>query len=290
MSPFFSIIIPTHNRAHLIKNAIASVIVQTYADFELIIVDDGSSDTTTKVINGFHDDRIKLVFQNNKGASSARNKGASVANGLYLIFLDSDDELSDEILENYAHVIKSKYPELVLTDKLRFNLKGESCINKAIDPHNVGIALNVLSPGSYCIKKSLFMEVNGFDEQLKYGENTELQYRLFRKKREVSFINTIGVTHYFSLDGSSKNLENIIESNNHIINKHYDYFKIHKNELQIYLEIMGVAFVKIKQIKKARSYFFKAFLVNPFQFKSFIRLIVSNMPFLPNVIWKNNEN
>lgn len=92
-NPTVSVIIPTYNRAHLIERAIKSVLNQTYRDFELIIVDDGSTDNTAKVVKSFNDGRIKYIKQQkNKGGSAVRNIGIKAASGKYIAFLDSDDE------------------------------------------------------------------------------------------------------------------------------------------------------------------------------------------------------
>ncbi len=89
--PFFSIIIPTYNRADMISKAIDSVIGQSFSDWELIIVDDGGSDHTRSVVDGFKDHRIQYHWQENRGRSAARNIGLSMVRGKYIIFLDDDD-------------------------------------------------------------------------------------------------------------------------------------------------------------------------------------------------------
>lgn len=86
-----SIILPTYNRVDLLKDAVESVLVQTYENFELIIVDDGSSDGTLSFVKSLKDDRVKLVSQKNMGRSRARNNGLQVAVGSLITFLDSDD-------------------------------------------------------------------------------------------------------------------------------------------------------------------------------------------------------
>ena len=91
-APYFSVIIPTFNRSGFIKSAIDSVLGQTYEDFELIVVDDGSDDGTDKLIKEYTDKRIKYFYQENKGVSLARNKGIEESSGKYIAFLDSYDQ------------------------------------------------------------------------------------------------------------------------------------------------------------------------------------------------------
>ena len=99
-NPTVSVIIPTYNRAHLVGRAIKSVLNQTYRDFEIIVVDDGSTDNTKDIIKEFQkkDKRIKYIpYEKNKGGSAARNTGIKAAKGEYIAFLDSDDEWAYEI-------------------------------------------------------------------------------------------------------------------------------------------------------------------------------------------------
>ena len=106
-SPFFTIIIPVFNRAHLLRETIASVLAQTVADFELIVVDDGSSDDPGTVCRSVADPRIRFVRQDNGGASSARNRGMDEARGDYVAFLDSDDRYLPGHLESLKSVLVS---------------------------------------------------------------------------------------------------------------------------------------------------------------------------------------
>ncbi|MCK4792141.1 MAG: glycosyltransferase family 2 protein [Desulfobacteraceae bacterium] len=95
-----SVIIPTYNRAHLIRRAIESVLNQTCQDFEIIVIDDGSIDDTKEVIESFNDERILYIRHNrNKGGAAARNTGIQAAKGEYIAFQDSDDEWLPEKLE-----------------------------------------------------------------------------------------------------------------------------------------------------------------------------------------------
>jgi glycosyltransferase involved in cell wall biosynthesis len=104
--PRVSVIIPTYNRADLIGEAIESVVNQTYDDFEIIIVDDGSADSTKEVVGRFSGP-IKYLYQENRGRSCARNKGFEVSSGDYICFLDSDDVLNPRMLEIQVSLLDS---------------------------------------------------------------------------------------------------------------------------------------------------------------------------------------
>ena len=104
----FSIIIPTYNRANLIGKAIDSVLAQTYHNWELIIIDDGSTDNTRDVVRSYNDNRIKYFYQENRGRSAARNYGIDISKGDYISFLDDDDYYLENFLEEFFHIISEK--------------------------------------------------------------------------------------------------------------------------------------------------------------------------------------
>ena len=110
-TPFFSTIIPLYNKADTILRTLASVESQTFRDFEVIIINDGSTDDGDTVIqNSRFSNKCKLVSQPNKGVSAARNAGAMLANGAYLCFLDADDEWFPDYLQTMYNLIQ-KFPE-----------------------------------------------------------------------------------------------------------------------------------------------------------------------------------
>lgn len=105
-TPFFSIILPTYNRASLLREAIRSVVQQTYTNWELIVVDDGSTDDTREVVAAFGDDRIRYYFQPNRERAASRNRGVALARGQYCCFLDDDDLFTASHLETLYQLIE----------------------------------------------------------------------------------------------------------------------------------------------------------------------------------------
>ena len=163
-SPLFSVVIPAYNRASSIGKIINAVIGQKSGDWELIIVDDGSTDETRKVVQSFEDKRIRYHYQENAGVCAARNKGAKLANGRLLTFVDSDDWVSEDWLADFARVFEEHQVDVVICDR---TLTSEP-----------GVARNRFLAGTFAISKALFLKVSGYDEAIRFGENTELKWRL----------------------------------------------------------------------------------------------------------------
>jgi len=164
MSPFFSIIIPTYNRGSMLPKAIESVLNQDCNDWELIVVDDGSTDSTKNIIENLceNDHRIKYVYQDNQERSAARNKGIENSIGKYVCFLDSDDEYLPFHLATFQKEIKNKnLPKALFFSSLIIFKNG-------IDiGHPIGILNNndsifdyLFTEGIYpcrvCIERSIF--------------------------------------------------------------------------------------------------------------------------------------
>lgn len=188
--PFFSIIIPTYNREGLVRQTLESVFAQTFTDFEVIIVDDGSADKTLDVVRSFGD-RVKIFTQKNKGPGPARNLGARHATGEYLAFLDSDDIWFPWTLRFFADTIK-RYgnPALISGNPLRFENESELNTITEATPEVDQYADYYASPyrivfpgaGAMVVTNEAFHDVNGFVKEWVNGEDSELFIRLGEKR------------------------------------------------------------------------------------------------------------
>ena len=108
---FFSIIIPTYNRAAILRDTLLSVLEQSFDDYEILVVDDGSTDGTKEVVTELNNNKIFYHYKLNEERSIARNFGADKAKGDYLIFLDSDDRMLNDYLLSLHHFIKEQKTE-----------------------------------------------------------------------------------------------------------------------------------------------------------------------------------
>lgn len=126
--PLVSVVIPCYNRAAVLERSVRSVLAQSYAELELIVVDDGSTDQTRQVVEKIEDPRLRYVYQKNAGACAARNHGAALAKGEYIAFHDSDDVWHPDKLEKQMQVMEEKHPDIVVCKMRRFNADGSSVL------------------------------------------------------------------------------------------------------------------------------------------------------------------
>jgi glycosyltransferase involved in cell wall biosynthesis len=174
--PRFAVVVPTYNREATLARAMESVLQQRGDDFELIVVDDGSTDTTGAVINGFGD-RVRSLLQANRGVSAARNAGVAATSAPWIIFLDSDDELSPDALARYGEA--GERARLVVAGSTR--LSPDTARQETVLPDREAILTKRFTPllaGAFAIRRDLFAHVGGYDEAFAYAENTELAWRL----------------------------------------------------------------------------------------------------------------
>lgn len=120
-----SVIIPLYNKERFILEALYSVLNQSYADFEVVIVDDGSTDGSVEIVQGVSDSRIRLVSQQNAGPSAARNRGVREAYYDWIVFLDADDMMLPDSLATFASVIASHSDIPIIVVIIIFMLKVE---------------------------------------------------------------------------------------------------------------------------------------------------------------------
>jgi glycosyltransferase involved in cell wall biosynthesis len=167
----FSILMPVYNRAKYVQQAIESVLNQTYTNHELIVIDDGSTDGSTDILKSYGN-RIKLIQQKNCGPEVARNAGAAIAQGEYLLLLDSDDFFFPSALARYDRVIREfDSPPLVLGCEVYY-YDGEPIPQEPSDSHGFRVFRfkdyfsKTISLSNFnsklAIKKSVFLEVGGF--------------------------------------------------------------------------------------------------------------------------------
>lgn len=200
-----SVIIPAYNCEKTISKSINSIITQSLKVYEIIIVDDGSTDNTYNYVSQMFPE-VKLYKQENKGPASARNLGISVANGNWISFLDSDDTLNNDAIDNYCKLvdnnpnlswisgayIKEFYDKNILISYEGKELKNNIIKNifNAYDDFKYNVKNELITTCSVLIKKNVFDKVGKFNEQLLFGEDLDLWFRISLCFPEIGYTKT----------------------------------------------------------------------------------------------------
>lgn len=188
-TPHVTVIIPCFNHGHYLGHALQSVLAQTHAEWEAIIVDDGSTDNTREVAAQFTDPRVRYLYQENRGLSAARNTGIQAARGDYLCFLDADDEWYPDFLSTCVGALsKNREPHIVgvYTSNVHIDEVGRllpqpGC--NVVPPHelpNKMVASNFFPPCAVMIEADVVREMGMFDESLSSTEDKDLWLRVTR--------------------------------------------------------------------------------------------------------------
>jgi len=228
--PKISVIIATYNRAQYLPEAIDSVLNQSYQDFELVIVDDGSVDDTKAIVDKYinsNTGKIRYFYQENKGPGAARNRGIKEAKGEYVAFLDSDDIWLPEKLEKQSRYLEENPGyAMVYTDAYEFNRKVVTKKSKlATNDRGTmsGEILEHLGMGCFIflstvmVRKHVLEQIGSFNPNITIGEDWELWLKI-AGKHKIGFIDEILVGYRKHAENIINNLELELQCRHRVIN------------------------------------------------------------------------
>lgn len=216
----FTVVIPAYNAEKFINRAIDSVLNQTYKEYEIIVVNDGSSDKTKEIVSNYNQENIKVYNQENLGVSAARNKGIMNSTKNYICFLDADDKWCKNHLTTLAEMIK-KYPEenLFITSQktillnqtaedVKESIKKDLTINFHTDFFKLILSKNKpnYNTNCWCVKKIAFEKSGLFDTEEKIGEDTDMWYRL-GLYNNVVYTNQVTTLRFREFSVATKHLQ-----------------------------------------------------------------------------------
>jgi glycosyltransferase involved in cell wall biosynthesis len=229
LPPIVSVVIPSYNCAHLILETIASVKAQTYEQWELLIINDGSTDDTIGVIIQFlkesPDDRIQLISKPNGGVSNSRNFGAGLATGEIIAFLDADDRWFPDHLA--AHVEQFKHHAAIgisfgrvefITDRGEPTGKTTNCQLKQLSRHDFLYSNPTVTTSNLLVRSELFKSLQGFDETINHSEDMEFLFRA-SGQTEIEGLDRVLVQYRIQTTGLSSTLEKMNQGWHHLMSK-----------------------------------------------------------------------
>jgi len=207
--PSVSVIVPLYNKGPFVERAIRSVLNQTINEFEIIVVEGGSSDNSLEVVQAFTDPRLSIIQQVEKGVSAARNEGVQIAKSDFLAFLDADDEWMPDFLETVLR-LRHAYPEA----GVYFTAIMEKCLDNSEEYQNYsfmpgkgweGVIENYFGallcndplyyPSSMALNKKIYQEYGGFPKGSSWGEDQDLCGRIALQNQVVFSSKVCSIIH-----------------------------------------------------------------------------------------------
>jgi glycosyltransferase involved in cell wall biosynthesis len=254
-SPVFSVIVPTHNRAAIVGRALASIAAQTFRDYEIIVVDDGSKDSTPEYLETMRGPRCQVIRnERSLGVSAARNRGIAVATGQWIAFLDDDDELRPEALAalydrlttwpnldflwggRLVHEIDSAGRYIALREDdwngVPSTVSGSSFLD---------LVLRIATNSAFTIRRTVLQALGGFDEQLRVSEDRDLFIALAKH----GYVGAAVPQHLMDVGETGTSLSRSVGGQGgaaidlQVINKHREY--LYRPEHQQFLDSYLVA-------------------------------------------------
>lgn len=222
MKPFFSVLISLYNKEHFIKSTLESVLAQTFQDFEIIVVNDGSTDGSEAVVNSFSDHRIKYFKQVKKGASAGRNAAISEASGKYFALLDADDLWKENYLDTINQLISSHPNQKVFATAVTIetpNGKIRSVYSiknitdggvYTVDYFESSYINTLLTSSSTVVHPSVFDKTGTYDTSIKSGQDTDLWIRIGIHYKIV-FINLPLVIYRYEKESLSNKIRRAVD-------------------------------------------------------------------------------
>lgn len=253
MSPFFSIIIPAYNAEKYIEKCVGSLLKQSYADFEIVLIDDGSSDGTARVSRMLEqrDERLHYIHQDNKGVSAARNLGMSVAKGEYLLFVDADDYIKPDTLEKIFERCRDSSIDLcffgyqyVVDDCMKqdvrpleyYGKKNPDILLALIEQNTFGLAGNKAIRREFLTQNEL-----AFDRDIKVFEDQDLMMRAWN---EAAVICCISESFYYYVSSQTSAMQQFqsVQSSR--------FFSTHDENLKKLKKFMAQNEINAEQVSK----------------------------------------
>lgn len=250
MSPAFTVVMPAYNAGTYLSQTIESVLSQSFTDFELIIIDDGSIDNTGVIAYKYkkRDNRVKVLFQSNQGVSATRNKGINHSNSKYIAFIDADDKwFPDNLKLHFEHLEKN--PDLGISyAKVEFLHPDGKHTGKIargrltnLQPQHFLYENPTMTVSNIVVRKKVFAEVGCFDCSMSYSEDMNFLFRVACSHWRIEGINKVLLGYRTTQGGLSSQLykmeegwETLISKGRavapELINKHY--LKARSNHLR----------------------------------------------------------
>jgi GT2 family glycosyltransferase len=248
MVPLVSIIIITYNRGHLLQDVIRNILQGSFGDFEIIVIDDGSTDGTNNLLgNLINDKKFRYFYQEHSGVSMARNHGIKLSRGRYIAFIDSDIICTKDWLSKLVDVA-SENKTIGILAAARYNKEYypyRELIETRKHPGETIAEVSKIGIGASLVKKEVFRKIGGFDENIIFGsEDTELCWRAILAGYKVVYVYDSIVYHFHDRSEHSR------------LSREKFILELVKNRLYSYLKLMDPLSITVRVFKDVTKTFY----------------------------------
>ena len=293
--PRISVITPTRNRPCLTLRAIQSVLAQEDVDFEVIVVDDGSTDDTWKTLGVAKEGNTDLILirQSGLGASVARNRGVAESSGRFVLFLDSDDELLPGALNSLVGAVVNE--DIVVVCSGAVIVDDSGAVVETKHPRNLGPAYEnqtgLFLAGTFMVRRDVFDEIGGFDPACPSTQHKDLALRLVPHcvRNGHSIVSVAATTvrvHAHAGQHLRSDLQALLDGRLHALNVHERQLRKSARHYSYYCETAAVYAAKLRRFAEAQSLFRRAIDSCPTKKSTYLRLVAAHIPALRSIIWR----
>jgi glycosyltransferase involved in cell wall biosynthesis len=282
--PKVSVIIITYNRASLLKTAMQTVLDQTFEDFELLIIDDGSPDDTENVVKAFHDPRVRYVkHAQNQGEGGARNTGIQHAEGEYIAFLDDDDEWLPDKLQLQVALLDSQPQQVGFVHSALINFYADTGAElekrRPVDQVSGNVfdkllAENFVILSTVLIRKACFDAVGPFDVSIPAGLDYDMWVRI-AQTYEFAYIDVPLIKYRIHLNNLGRNFSLQIRGNEAFMNKYKAYTSVPGRPNSVRYFKLGLLYCFTHDFKTARRLYLKSIRFYPLNPKPYVAFLMT---------------
>jgi len=285
---------PTFNRGATIRKSVDHILALDYSEFELVVVDDGSTDDTAEVLAAIRDPRLHVVKRKNGGISAARNSGVVAARGKYVLPLDDDDVPGDEWLSTLSQVITRTDASVVSSGCELIDARSG---NVMVRRHPVPLGpvfsgyTGCFLAGTFAVSRDLYLAVGGFTENLQSAHQTEFSMRVLRECRSRNLVVShtskilIQIVRRPATERSESSPAKLSSGTEWILKEHDSLLRSYPRTHATFLAIAGVNAMKLGDRRRGRRHLFAAWRSHPTNRRHAGRALICLIPFLSQRVW-----
>lgn len=290
-APMFTIVLNTYNRAPVVPRAVRGVLAQSFEGFELVVVDDGSTDDTEEVISRFHDPRLRYIRKLNAGLAAARNTGLAAAHGDFVAFMDDDDQVEPSWLERLAGALNDREAAVATCGtRIRLGDGSSSRFPRPLGPA-FGNQVALFLPGTFAVRRDVLNSIGGYWEEIRCSEQTELALRVLPFCEEHQ-LGVTSIQEALVITNRADDRHRPLRRADYLaggaialLERHGDRLRSSPRTYGDFATVAAVQSARLGQFGKARALLIDVIRTDPTRARSYARLALACVPPLGRRVW-----